>query len=196
MAIKPDIRKLVTFKEVIRTEGGVALDVPLIKCAVAAVFKNPYAGVYSEDLSELMEYGTYLGHYLTDMAVKAMGISAEEVHSFGKGCAVGLDGEYEHAAATLHPRLGAPMRKYLGAGKAIIPSVKKVAAAGCTMDVPLLYKDAMLIRSHYDAITVRVLDAPRTDEIMAVVAFSSGPRARARISSLKIEEIKTWNGMD
>lgn len=196
MGKAPNIRKLVTFREIIREEGGMALETPLIKCAVAAVFQNPYAGAYHEELPELMEYGEYLGEFLTDTAVRAMGIPASAVHSFGKACVAGIHGEYEHAAAIMHPKLGAPMRKYLDAGKAIIPSAKKVAGVGCTLDVPLLYKDAMLIRSHYDAITIRITDAPRPDEIMAAVAFSSGPRPHARIGGLTIEGISTWNGME
>lgn len=128
-------QELVVFRETIRSEGGCELEKPLRKCAAAAVIKNPYAGAYQEDLTLLMEYGEYLGGYLTQKAVEAMGIDPSEVHSFGKACIVGLDGEHEHAAALMHPRLGAPMRAYLGAGKAVIPSAKKIAAPGATLDV-------------------------------------------------------------
>lgn len=117
MATEPNIRKLVVFRETIRSEGGCELEKPLRKCAAAAVIKNPYAGAYQEDLTLLMEYGEYLGGYLTQKAVEAMGIDPSEVHSFGKACIVGLDGEHEHAAALMHPRLGAPMRAYLGAAR-------------------------------------------------------------------------------
>ena len=98
MATEPNIRKLVVFRETIRSEGGCELEKPLKKCAAAAVIKNPYAGAYQEDLTLLMEYGEYLGGYLTQKAVEAMGIDPSEVHSFGKACIVGLDGEHEHAA--------------------------------------------------------------------------------------------------
>lgn len=196
MAIEPTIRKLVIFRETIRREGGVELEQPLLRCAAAAVIQNPYAGVYQEDLTLLMEYGEYLGGYLTQKAVQAMGVEPLRVHSFGKACIVGLAGEHEHAAALMHPRLGAPMRAYLGAGKAIIPSAKKIAVAGATLDIPLLYKDAMAMRSHYDAITIRIPDAPRQDEVVVVVAFSDGGRPRARIGGLKIGELKLQNGLD
>jgi hypothetical protein len=88
------------------------------------------------------------------------------------------------------------MRKYLGAGKAVIPSAKKIASAGSSLDIPLLYKDAMMVRSHYDAVTIRIGDAPHSDEIIAVVAFSTGGRPHERIGGLKVEEIKNEDGLD
>ena len=185
MATEPNIRKLVVFRETIRSEGGCELEKPLRKCAAAAVIKNPYAGAYQEDLTLLMEYGEYLGGYLTQKAVEAMGIDPSEVHSFGKACIVGLDGEHEHAAALMHPRLGAPMRAYLGAGKAVIPSAKKIAAPGAT-----------LVRSHYDAITIRIPDAPHADEVVVAVAFTTGGRPHARIGGVSAEGIKGQNGLD
>ncbi|MCI8767625.1 MAG: amino acid synthesis family protein [Ruminococcus sp.] len=190
------MRKLDIFVEKICREGGAALEKPLKKCAAVAVIKNPFAGVYTEDLTELMEYGAYLGDYLTRKAVEAMKIPVAEVYSFGKACIVGLDGEHEHAAAIMHPRLGAPMRACLESGSAVIPSAKKIAAAGATLDIPLLYKDGMLVRSHYDSMTVRIPDAPHADEILCAVAFSNGGRPRARIGGLSVEECKGENGLD
>lgn len=127
---EPNIRKLDIFVEKICREGGAALEKPLKKCAAVAVIKNPFAGVYTEDLTELMEYGAYLGDYLTRKAVEAMKIPVAEVHSFGKACIVGLDGEHEHAAAIMHPRLGAPMRTCLESGSAVIPSAKNSGGRG------------------------------------------------------------------
>lgn len=196
MGKEPDIRKLVIFKETIYSEGGIELEVPLKKCAAAAVINNPFAGSYTEELTELMEYGEYLGVYLTQAAVEKLGVPPSDVHSFGKACIVGLNGEHEHAAALMHPRLGAPMRKYLGAGKAVIPSAKKIAASGSTLDVPLLYKDAMLVRSHYDAITIRITDAPHSDEVVVAVAFSTGGRPHARIGGISVTEINGQNGLN
>jgi hypothetical protein len=196
MATEPEIRKLVTFLEIIRMEGGVESGKSLKKCAVAAVIKNPFAGVYHEDLTLLMEYGEYLGEYLTKAAVSALRVEPSAVHGFGKACVVGVSGEHEHAGAVMHPRLGAPMRNFLGAGKAIIPSVKKIAAAGSSLDVPFLYKDAMLLRSHYDTITIRIGDAPRPDEIVVAVAFSTGGRPRARVGGFSLSEVKGENGLD
>ena len=196
MSKEPNIRKFEIFLETVRSEGGIELEKPLKKCAAVAVIKNPFAGKYAEDLTELMEYGEYLGDYLTRKAVEAMDIPVAEVHSFGKACIVGLDGEHEHAAAIMHPRLGAPMRSYLESGSAVIPSAKKIAAAGATLDVPLLYKDGMLVRSHYDSMTVRIPDAPHPDEILCAVAFTDGGRPRARIGGLSVEECVGENGLD
>lgn len=196
MGKEPNIRKVVVFRDVLRSEGGIELESPLIKCAAAAVIKNPFAGVYTEDLSLLMEYGEYLGGYLTQLAVEKMGVEIPKVHSFGKACVVGTDGEHEHAAALMHPKLGAPMRQFLGAGKAVIPSAKKIAAAGATLDIPLLYKDAMQMRSHYDSITIRIPDAPHPDEVIVGVAFSNGGRPHARIGGISIDEIQGRNGLD
>ena len=66
------------------------------------------------------------------------------------------DGEYEHAAAILHPTLGTPFRAAVGGGKAIIPSAKKLGGPGTPIDVPLHYKDAAFVRTHFDAMEVRV----------------------------------------
>jgi hypothetical protein len=196
MATEPDIRKVVTFLELIHADGGRELQKTLKKSAAIAVIHNPLAGVYQEDLTLLMEYGEYLGDFLTRKAVEALGIPPGEVHSFGKACIVGLQGEHEHAAAIMHPRLGAPMRSFMGAGKAIIPSAKKLGGAGATLDVPLLYKDAMLLRSHYDAIEIRVPDAPHPDEILVAVAMTTGGRPHARIGGFPLEEVKGVNGLD
>lgn len=193
---EPEIRKLDVFLETILFSEGKVLDKPLLKCAVAVVIKNPLAGSYQENLDELSEYGEYLGGYLTKKAIEKMHIDAEEIESFGKACIVGVNGEHEHAAALLHPPLGAPMREALHGGKAIIPSAKKIAAAGATLDVPLLHKNAMLVKSHYDAITIRIPDAPRPDEIVVAVAFANGGRPNARVGGIKASEIKCINGLD
>lgn len=196
MATEPDIRKVVVTLETVMAEGGRELPTPLRKSAAIAVFRNPFAGVFQEDLTLLMEYGEFLGDFLTRKGVEALEVPVAEVHSFGKACVAGLDGEHEHAAAIMHPRLGAPMRSFLGAGKAVIPSAKKMAPAGNTLDIPLWYKDAKLVRSHYDSLCVRVPDSPHPDEIMAAVAFTTGGRPHARIGGLWVGDIKGENGLD
>jgi hypothetical protein len=196
MTTKPNIRKVVTYLETIRADGGRTLQKALKKCATVVVIHNPYAGVYQEDLTLLMEYGEFLGDFLTRKAVETLSVQISDIHSFGKACIVGLEGEHEHAAAIMHPRLGAPLRSYLKAGKAIIPSVKKLGPAGATLDIPLLYKDAMLLRSHYDALEVRVPDAPHPDEILVAIALTTGGRPHARIGGFSQEEVRGINGLD
>ena len=101
-----EVRKYVTFIEEIHQEGGRALDRPLRKVAVAAVLKNPYAGAWSEDISELIDAGAWLATALMERAKAALG---EPVESYGKGGIVGEAGETEHVAALLHPKFGAPI---------------------------------------------------------------------------------------
>src|SRR5258708_8473921 len=124
------IRKIVAFVEETCTEMGRAVDPPTRRAAAVAVIENPYAGKYVEDLSELMLIGEELGELLTLRAVAALGIAGTNVESYGKAAAVSENGEIEHAAAILHPKLGAPVRKVLGKGTALIPSSKKRGGLG------------------------------------------------------------------
>ncbi len=189
------IRKLATIVEEIYEDGQKKLGKPIKKCASLAVIKNPFAGKYVEDLSELSDVGEYLGGFLTKRAVAALGIEKEKAENYGKGAIVGLDGELEHAAAILHPKLGKPMRDEIGGGKAIIPSAKKIGPAGVTLDVPLHYKDAAYVRSHYDAMEVKLHDAPKADEILVALVVTDGGRPHARIGGLKKDEAKGEDGL-
>ena len=190
-----EIRKLVTVVEETVKEMGIKIDPPTRKAAAIAVIENPFAGKFQEDLSLLMEYGAELGKLLGEMAVKALGIPKEKVESYGKAAIVGLSGELEHAAAILHPKLGAPFREAVGGGKAIIPSAKKMGGPGTPIDVPLHFKNAAYVRSHFDAMEVRVHDAPRDNEILVVLAVTDSGRPLARVGGLKKEEVKGEDGL-
>jgi hypothetical protein len=183
-----EVRKFVMIVEEVCQEAGKRVSPPHRKVASIAVVKNPLAGRYAEKLDELIEIGARMGTELTERAIQALGVKPEQIHSFGKAAIVGTEGELEHAAAILHPQLGQTMRQVLKAGKAIIPSAKKVAVAGSTIDVPLHYKDEMRVRSHYDAMEVRVGGAPRPDEILICVAFTDSGRPLARVPGLTLEE--------
>ncbi|MBI3629686.1 MAG: amino acid synthesis family protein [Candidatus Rokubacteria bacterium] len=186
------IRKLVTVVEEILADGGRETRRPLRKAAAVAVIENPFAGRFVEDLAELVDMGEELGALLAKKATEALGGPAE---SFGKAAIVGERGEYEHAAALLHPKLGAPLRAAIGGGKAIIPSAKKLGGPGTTIDVPLHFKDAVFVRSHYDAMEVRLNDAPRADEIVLAIALSDGGRPHARIGGLTKDEARKEDGL-
>jgi len=190
-----EIRKVVVVVEETHKEAGREVSPPTRKAAAIAVIKNPFAGRYEEDLSLLMEYGEKLGGMLGERAVAALGIPKERVDSYGKGAIVGLGGELEHAAAILHPRLGAPLREAVGGGKAIIPSAKKMGGAGTPLDVPLHFKNAAFVRSHFDAMEVRVHDAPRDDEILVAIVVTDSGRPLARVGGLKKEEAKGEDGL-
>jgi len=195
MEIKPEIRKLYAIIEETWAEGQKKLDRPARKAAAVAVFKNPYAGKYQEDLSLLYEWSEELGEMLTRRAVAALGIDPAEVHSYGKASIAGEQGELEHCGALMHPKLGKPMRDNVGGGKAIIPSAKKLGFPGAAIDVPMHFKNAAFVRSHFDAMEVRVPDAPRADELMLVVALTDSGRPLARIGGLKVDEIKGEDGL-
>ena len=144
--MKAKIRKIVTLVEETRREMGRPIEPPTRRAAAVAVIENPCAGIYVEDLSELMAIGEELGGLLTERAVKALGVAPTTVESYGKAAAVGENGEIEHAAAILHPKLGAPVRKTLGKGAALIPSSKKRGGLGTVLDIPLGHKDAAFVR--------------------------------------------------
>lgn len=186
------IRKLVTVVEEILSDGGRELRRPLRKVAAVAVIENPFAGRFVEDLTPLIDAGEELGALLAKRATEALGAPAE---SYGKAAIVGERGEYEHAAALLHPKLGAPLRAAVGGGKAIIPSAKKLGGPGTAVDVPLHFKDAAFVRTHYDALEVRLPDAPRGDEIVLALALADGGRPHPRVGGLTKEEAKKEDGL-
>src|ERR1700741_3314980 len=174
-------RKLLTGVEEIQSDGGREARRPLRKAAAVAVIENPFAGRFVDDLPPLVDAGEGLGALLAKKATEALGAPAE---SYGKAAVVGEGGEYEHAAALLHPKLGAPLRAAVGGGKAIIPSAKKLGGPGTAIDVPLHFKDAAFVRTHYDAMEIRVPDAPRSGEIVLALVVTDGGRPHARIGGL------------
>ena len=193
--MKARIRKLVVQMDETRMEMGRPVQPPTRRVVAIAVIENPFAGRYQEDLSELMDIGEELGGLLGERCVQALGISPQQAESYGKAAIVGEAGELEHAAAILHPTLGAPLRKAVEKGAALVPSAKKLGAVGCAIDVPLGHKDAAYVRSHFDAIEARVADAPRANEIVVAVAVTDSGRPLARVGGLQKHEIKGQDGL-
>jgi hypothetical protein len=193
--MKAKIRKIATFVEETQREMDREVSPPTRKAAAVAVIENPCAGKYVEDLSELMAIGEELGELLTQRAVAALGIPGHAAESYGKAAAVGENGELEHAAAILHPKLGTPVRRVLGKGAALIPSSKKRGGLGVVLDIPLGHKDAAFVRSHFDSMEVRLNDAPRANEIMIAVAVTDSGRPLPRVGGLKKTEIKGEDGL-
>jgi len=189
------IRKLVTIVEETRIEIGKDIDPPTRRSAALAVIENPYADRYQEDVEDLMRIGEELGSLLGERAVRALGIEAAAVESYGKAAIVGESGELEHAAAILHPRLGKPLRKAVQKGAALVPSSKKMGGPGTQIDVPLGHKDAAFVRSHFDAMEVRVTDAPRRNEIVVAVVVTDSGRPLPRIGGLTTDEIIGEDGL-
>ena len=193
--MKADIRKVWVVTEETDREMGRAIDPPARKAAAVAVITNPFAGAYHDDLSDLMDIGAELGELLGSRAVSALGITPDAVESYGKGAIVGVRGELEHAAAILHPNLGAPLRAEVGGGAALVPSSKKVGGPGQSLDVPLGHKDAAYVRSHFDAIEVRLADAPRANEILVAVAVTDSGRPLPRVGGLSSDQIQGKDGL-
>ena len=193
--MKAKIRKIAVFLEETLTEMDKTVTPPSRRAAAVAVIENPFAGKYAEDLSDLMTIGEELGELLTQKAVAALGIAASAAESYGKAAAVGENGEIEHAAAILHPKLGTPVRRVLGKGAALIPSSKKRGGLGVVLDIPLGHKDAAFVRSHFDGMEVRINDAPRANEIMVAIAVTSGGRPLPRVGGLTKDQIKGEDGL-
>jgi hypothetical protein len=189
------IRKLIVQVDETRIEMGRPIDPPTRRALAIAVIDNPFAGRYVENLDELIAIGEELGGLLGDQCIAALGIAPEEAESYGKAAIVGEAGELEHAAAILHPRLGAPLRVAVGKGAALVPSAKKRGGLGTAIDVPLGHKDAAFVRSHFDAIEARVSDAPRANEIVVAVAVTDSGRPLARVGGLKMSEIVGQDGL-
>ncbi|EBA06783.1 amino acid synthesis family protein [Sagittula stellata] len=189
------LRRLITLVEETRIEMGQPISPPARRALAAAVIANPYAGRYVEDLAELIGTGAELGALLGTEALAALGCAAGDVQGYGKAALVGEDGELEHAAALLHPTLGAPLRDVLGGGKALVPSSKAMGGPGTVIDVPLGHKDAAYVRSHFDGMRLQLPDAPRRGEIVVAVALQLGGRPNPRVSGLTHAEVTGADGL-
>lgn len=179
-----DIRKLAVWVEETHQEAGRTVAPATRKAVAVAVIANPFAGKYVEDLSPLMEIGAELGEMLGKRCVEALGIRPDQAESYGKAAMVGDNGELEHAAALLHPKMGAPLRNEVEKGAALVPSSKKMGGPGQDLDVPLGHKDAAYVRSHFDGVEVRLNDAPRAHEILVAIAVTDSGRPLPRVGGL------------
>jgi hypothetical protein len=193
--MRAKIRKIIVQVDETRMDMGRKVEPATRKAVAIAVIENPFAGRYVEDLTELIDIGEELGGLLGERCVQALGIQPGQAESYGKAAIVGEGGELEHAAAILHPKLGAPLRKAVEKGAALVPSAKKMGTLGAAIDVPLGHKDAAYVRSHFDAVEARVSDAPRPGEIVVAVAVTDSGRPLARVGGLQKHEIKGQDGL-
>ena len=189
------IRKLVVQIDETHREMDREVQPPTRRALAMAVIHNPCAGRYVESLDELIAIGEELGGLLGQRCVQALGIAPEQAQSYGKAAIVGEAGELEHAAALLHPKLGAPLRQAVEKGAALVPSAKKLGGMGAAIDVPLGHKDAAFVRSHFDAMEARVSDAPRAAEIVVAVVVTDSGRPLPRIGGLQVHEIQGQDGL-
>ena len=193
--MKVQIRKIIVQVDEVHIEMGQTVSPPTRRALAMAVIHNPLAGGYAENLDELIAIGEELGGLLGDKCIKALGIAPGDAQSYGKAAIVGEAGEIEHAAAILHPKLGAPLRAAVEKGAALVPSSKKRGTLGTAIDVPLGHKDAAFVRSHFDAMEARVSDAPRANEIVVAVVVTDSGRPLARVGGLQAHEAKGVDGL-
>ena len=175
-----NIRKSLLLREPLTMEMGKIAARPVVRAVALVVIGNPFGGRYVEELTELFEAGRVIGELLMPDLVRLL---PHDAVSYGKGAIVGVNGEFEHGGACIHPMLGKPMRAAVGGGKAVIPSNVKVAACGATLDVPLSHKDDPWSFDHFDTVIVSIPDAPRPDEIVVVMAVADGGRLHPRCGS-------------
>lgn len=183
------VRKIFSQVEEVHSSGGASDEGgTLRRVAVCAVIKNPYAGQgYVEDLSELIEASQQIGTMLGEQAARLLGAPVE---SYGKAGLVGSAGEQEHVNASVTSVFGNAFRDAIGGGEAWISSVTKPAAAGEPIDVPLAFKDEIWVRSHYDAVTIRIPDAPHPDEIVVIAAVANRGRINARVGGMTVDQAR------
>ena len=211
-----DIRRIFTHVESIAHEFGPPPPKPLLRGAIGVVMTNPYAGRYEADILPMMDALGKVGIDMAERLRAAMDVPAEQIQGYGKGAIVGASGEMEHGALW-HVPGGYAMRELLGwkgdrnayvQGAAsqstssqtanalsIVPSTKKVGAPGTALDVPMTHINASYVRSHFDAIEVRVPGAPTADEIVFILAMSTGARIHARVGGLTANAISKWDGL-
>ena len=193
--MKAKIRKILVQLDEIHQDGGKPVNPPTRRALAMAVIDNPYAGRFSDQLDDLIDIGEELGGLLGQRCVKALGIAPDQAQSYGKAAIVGEGGELEHAAAILHPKLGAPLRVAVSQGAALVPSAKKQGTLGTAIDVPLGHKDAAFVRSHFDAMEARVADAPRAHEIVVAVVVTDSGRPHPRVGGLQAKDIVGQDGL-
>jgi hypothetical protein len=183
------VRKVFSQIEEIRLVAGAHDDgPPLRKVAVCAVVKNPYADKgFVEDLGALVEASREIGTLVGSEAARLLDAPVE---SYGKAGLVGTSGEQEHVNAALTSVFGNALRDAVGGGEAWITSVTKPGAPGVVVDVPLAYKDEIWVRSHYDALEVRIPDAPLPDELVIIAAVANRGRINARVGGMNAAEAK------
>jgi hypothetical protein len=182
-----------TFSETTPADGDIEDGRPLQKVAVVAVLANIYAGAADEDLSRFIDFGAEIGEELASRAVAAL--APATVESYGKAAVVGIAGEQEHGVALLTSAYGDAVRRAVGGGKAWISSFTKRAAPGVTIDVPLAFKDALYVRSHYDGMTITLHDAPLPNEVAVICAVASRGRIGHRVGGPRRQDVKGEDGL-
>ncbi len=187
------VRKICLGVDEVRHDGGPPLARPILKGWIGAVVANPYAGRYVDDITPMMDAMKPLGLECAKRLLAALGNDPHRVEAYGKGVIVGAAGEIEHSALW-HVPGGYGMREVLGTALAIVPSAVKMGALATQIDLPIHHKDACYVRSHFDAMTALIADAPRADEIAVFLTMTTGGRPHARVGGLQAGDISKRDG--
>jgi Amino acid synthesis len=193
LGAKMPVKRVLTFLDEIRSADGRDVAPPLRKAAAVAIFDNPFAGRFVEDLSPLTRASEAIGREICAIAVRLL--APDQAVSYGKAAVVGTNGEQEHGNAMLTTVFGNVMREAAGGGKAWISSMTKRAAPGAVIDIPLAHKDALYVRSHYDGMTVMLPDAPQPNEIAIIAVYATRGRPNQRVGGLSASDIKGQDGL-
>jgi hypothetical protein len=189
-----EIRRIQSAVEEIFHEGGPVAVTPLKVGSLAMVIANPFAGRYVEELQPYMEELKPVGLEMAQRLIDALGGDSQRISGFGKASIVGGAGESEHGALW-HVPGGYAMRELLGDARAIVPSAKKVGGPGARIDVPITHINASYVRGHFNAIEVGVPGAPQADELVFILAMTTGGRVHDRMGGLRAEDIKGEDGL-
>ena len=183
-----EIRRALLWQQNTLVEGHKALKTPTLLVAAMAIIRNPWYGRgFVEDLRpEIKEHGPVLGKLLTDMLLNVTG---QELEGCGKASVVGMGGEIEHAQALTHTlHFGNQFRQAVNA-KSYLAFSNTRGAANCAITIPLMDKDDLGRRSHYQTIQTSICDALADDEIVIALGASVGGHPHHRIGD-RYEDLK------
>jgi len=186
------IRKKFLNIETVYHEGGPIAAVPLKIGAIGCVVDNPFAGRYVEDLGQMVSDAREMADSMVPELVEALG-GKNRIEAYGKGAVVGVNGELEHGAIW-HEAGGWAMRAVLPDARSIVPAAKVVAAAGARLQIPLHHIRAAYVRSHFNTCDIGLVDSPRPNEVMYVLAMATGGRVHERLGGLRADQISVNDG--
>ena len=177
-----DIRKIVSYEEIINVEGEKKAPKELKLVGVAAVVKNPWTGKgFVENLyPEINRISPVLGNLLTEKLISIIG-SGKEIEAYGKAAVAGVDSEIEHASALIHTlKFGNFLREAVKA-KSYLGFTNTRGPANSPVYIPLMDKNDTGRRSHYLTVQFSIPDAPAGNELIAALGVATGGRPHHRI---------------
>ncbi|ACI94605.1 conserved hypothetical protein [Afipia carboxidovorans OM5] len=184
------IRQFHMFEREILSEAGKPADKVVRHIVAGVVFENPFAGkgaASDADLARLAEISVEVGGMLTKRVLERFS-GQERPRAYGKGVIVGSNGDSEHGAALIHPRIGLAMRRGLGAGPALIPGNAKVGGPGTSIDILFGGAEDAWDYDAMDGTTVSIPGGPAANEIALFVGFGT-TRVNARIQGASADQV-------